>query len=159
MGIKLIITMLLFVCHLSVSAQTNRAGSRWIFGAARGVEASFTDTSRPNLRVIYGASPHYYSGGHSNICDSASGKLLFSCNGMVLYDSTGAIMDNGDHLVDSSYYYYNAFPNSLATQSSLILPKGSSGLFYVFVNTISDSAWNYYVTNAGGGGFLSIDYK
>ncbi len=152
MRIKLIIAMLLFVCHFKVSGQTNRAGSRWILGAARGVEASFTDTSRPNIRVIYGASPHYYHGGHSNICDSATGKLLFSCNGMVLYDSIGAIMDNGDHLVESSYYNYNAIPNSLATQSSLILPKGSSGLYYVFISTISDSAWNFYVTNLGGGG-------
>ena len=144
--------MLLFVCYFTVSGQTNRAGSRWILGAARGVEASFTDTSRPNIGVIYGASPHYYHGGHSNICDSATGKLLFSCNGMVLYDSIGAILDNGDHLVESSYYNYNAFPNSLATQSSLILPKGTSGLYYVFISTTSDSAWNFYVTNLGGGG-------
>lgn len=156
MGRKLIVAMLLFVCHFNVSGQTNRSGARWILGAARGVEAEFTDTSRPKIKVIYGATPHYYDGGHSNICDSATGKLLFSCNGMVLYDSVGNIMDNGDHLVESSYYYYNAFPSSSVTQASLILPKGNYGHYYVFITTISDSAWDYYV-NIGGGAVVPCD--
>ncbi|MBK6330427.1 MAG: T9SS type A sorting domain-containing protein [Bacteroidetes bacterium] len=130
----------------------NLSGKRWIQGA-RAIEATFTDTSRPTIKIIYGnPPPYYYLGGHSNICDSATGKLLFSCNGMVLYDSLGGIMDNGDHLVESFYYNYDAIPSSSATQSSLILPKGNNGLFYVFISTISDSAWDFYVTNAGGGG-------
>ncbi len=142
---KLIITMLLFVCHFNASGQTNRSGAGWIQGAARGVEAIFTDTARPIIHVKYNAPPpFYYAGGHSNICDSASGKLLFSCNGMVLYDSTGAVMDNGDYLVENSYYTLNAFPTSALTQSSLIIPKGSNGLFYVFVATVSDSMFNIY---------------
>lgn len=145
--------MLLFVCHIFIAGQTNRSGARWIQGSGRVVEAVFTDTARPTLKIKYALPPPYYfQGGHSNICDSATGKLLFSCNGMVLYDSTGAIMDNGDHLVDSSYYYYNAFPSSGNTQGSLILPKGSNGQYYVFISTISDSAWDFYVTNVGGGG-------
>lgn len=149
----LIITMLLFVCHNLVSGQTNRSGARWLQGSGRVVETVFTDTSRPSSSIIYALPPpYYYAGGHSNICDSATGKLLFSCNGMVLYDSTGSIMDNGDHLVESSYYYYNAFPISNVTQASLILPKGSNGLYYVFITTISDSAWDYYVNIGGGGG-------
>nr|MBP6314119.1 T9SS type A sorting domain-containing protein [Chitinophagaceae bacterium] len=137
-------TFFSLIFHYFANSQ-NLSGKRWILGGAKGVEVVFNDTSRPTVRVVYGgASPYYFAGGHSVICDSVTGKLLFSCNGMVLYDSAGNIMNNGDHLVDWEYYHYNAFPISGYTQSSLVLPKGNNGLFYVFVATVSDSMFNIY---------------
>jgi hypothetical protein len=75
----LFVTFIGLVAHYFANSQ-NLSSKRWIVGGARGVEAEFTDTSRPNIKVIYDAPPHYYAGGHSDICDSATGKLLFSCN-------------------------------------------------------------------------------
>jgi hypothetical protein len=140
---RIIFLHIILLAYLHANSQ-NLSSKRWIVGGARGVEAEFTDTSRPNIKVIYDAPPRYYAGGHSNICDSASGKLLFSCNGMVLYDSTGNIMNNGDYLVENNIYNLNAFPISGYTQSSLIIPKGSSGQYYVFISTVSDSMFNIY---------------
>ncbi|QLH45488.1 MAG: hypothetical protein HWD58_07685 [Bacteroidota bacterium] len=111
------------------------------------VRAEFTDTSRPVVKLIYPNTPYYYLQGHSNICDSASGRPLFSCNGMILYDSNGVIMDNGDSLVPPNAYNHTVVPAALYTQSSLILPKGSNGEFYVFICTITDAKYNYWNTN------------
>ncbi|MBK8686435.1 MAG: hypothetical protein IPN26_16450, partial [Bacteroidetes bacterium] len=69
--------------------------------------------------------------GHSNICDSTTGRLLFSCNGMILYDSNGVIMDKGDSLVPPNAYNHSFFQMLYTLRSSLILPKGSNGEFYV----------------------------
>ncbi|HMT37042.1 MAG TPA: hypothetical protein PKC41_14360, partial [Chitinophagaceae bacterium] len=146
----------LIICN-SAAAQ-NLMAKRWLFGGGRIGEVIFTDTTKPIVKIIYPYPPsvHYSDGGHSNICDSATGKLLFSTNGMILYDSAGNIMDNGDHLVDNQIYTHNAFPSSSYTQSSLIVPKGS-GLYYVFICTISDSAYNYYITNPDGSGKFPYD--
>ena len=146
----------LIICN-SAAAQ-NLMAKRWLFGGGRIGEVIFTDTTKPIVKIIYPYPPsvHYSDGGHSNICDSATGKLLFSTNGMILYDSAGNIMDNGDHLVDNQIYTHNAFPSSSYTQSSLIVPKGS-GLYYVFICTISDSTYNYYITNPGGTGKFPYD--
>jgi len=67
---------------------------------------------------------------------------LFSCNGMIMYDSNCVMMDNGDSLVPFGAYTHNAFPNGMHTQNSLILPKSNSGLYYVFIPTVSDSLYN-----------------
>ena len=130
----------------------NLMSKRWLFGSARTGQLLFADTTKPTLKIVYPYPPsvHYYSQGHSNICDSATGKLLFSCNGMILYDSTGDVMDNGDYLVDNKLYTHNAFPDGVFTQESLIIPKGSSGLYYVFINSVSDSMYNWYWTGASG---------
>jgi len=149
------IVLLLLLWNSTIQSQS-KAGSKWIIGGSFATEASFTDTSRPVLKIKYDTSkiayPYYYTAGHSNICDSATGKLLFSTTGMLIHDTSGAVMDNGDSLVDAQYYDYNFYPSKNETQGSLILPKGSNGQYYVFITNISDSAWNFYVTNQGGGG-------
>ena len=144
----------IFVFCLSIfddSVAQNLRAKRWIFGEARASQMIFNDTTKPILRIIYPYPPnvHYYGKGHSNICDSVTGNLQFSTSGMVLYDSAGNIMDNGDNLVDNEIYSQNA-PASYYTQGSLILPKGINGLYYVFVSTISDSTYNYNYTNPYG---------
>jgi len=148
---KLLVTVLFSVLSSNFVHSQNLMGGRWLFGSGRGVEAIFSDTSRPFLRIRYTNGtpgfPFYHTKGHSNICDSASGKLLFSCNGMVLYDSTGAVMQNGDSLVGSKYYTHNFFPNAAITQGSLILPRGNDGNYYVFIAGVSDSMYNICWTN------------
>lgn len=67
------------------------------------------------------------------------------CNGYVLFDTTGNIIENGDSLVPFKIYTQNAFPASTLTQGSIILPKGSNGLYYVFTPTMTDSAYETYV--------------
>ncbi|MBK8329202.1 MAG: T9SS type A sorting domain-containing protein [Bacteroidetes bacterium] len=155
--------IILLLCLVNVSSycQTNKAASRWIFAGPQAVEAVFTDTSRPMLHVKYDSLnptyPFYHADGHSNICDSATGKLLFSTTGMLIHDTTGAIMDNGDHLVDNEYYNYYFYPSSGYTQSSIVLPKGNGGQYYVFIPTLSDSAFDFYLTNNGAGGAVPFD--
>jgi hypothetical protein len=153
--------IVLLLLNNAVHSQINKSGSKWIIGGPQTVEVQFTDTSRPTLIKKYDSLnvtyPYYYTAGHSNICDSATGKLLFSTTGMLIHDTTGAIMDNGDSLVDAQYYYHNFYPTAVYTQASLILPKGKNGEYYVFIATLSDSAYDYYITNVGGGGDVPFD--
>lgn len=157
---KTTIRLIIMVLCVNFSYAQNKAGSKWIIGGSFALEATFTDTARPVVKVKYDTSkiayPYYYTAGHSDICDSATGKLLFSTTGMLIHDTTGAIMDNGDNLVESKYYSHNFYPNAPYTQASLILPKGHSGQYYVFIATLSDSAYDYFITNVGGGGMSPL---
>ena len=148
---RVILLIFFLILSNTIKAQ-NLMAKRWLLGAARVSQIVFNDTAKPIMKILYPYPPsvHYSHGGHSNICDSATGKLLFSTNGMILYDSAGNIMDNGDHLVDNKLYTHNAFPCSFTTQSSLIIPKGNNGLYYVFITSVSDSLYNWYWTGASG---------
>ncbi len=76
---------------------------------------------------------------------------------MQVFDTIGNIIENGDSLVPEKIYIHNAYPSSSITQSSLILPKGINNEFYVFIPTLSDSAYDFYITNLGAGGTVPID--
>lgn len=147
--------ILLFIAFASFkSIGQNKSGYTWIVGN-NGSFAKFDGTSlTPQVGSLYSVSspsfPYVFAGGHSNICDSASGKLLFVCNGMVLYDTVGNIIENGDSLVPEQIYLKNSYPSSSFTQSSIILPKGNQNLYYVIIPTVSDSAYNQYWTNPNG---------
>jgi hypothetical protein len=125
----------------------NKMGNTWVFGINGQIASFLGDTSRPTTHQLFWSwnSPNYpyiFAGGHSNICDSATGKILFLCNGMQVFDTLGNIIENGDSLVPSKFYKHNAYPGTTLTQSSLIIPKGNSGLYYVFIPTVSDSLYN-----------------
>ncbi len=155
---KSTIIILLTILTYSVVAQ-NKSAYTFIWGGG-GVFARFAgDTSRPITGQLYSNNPPYiiFSKGSSNICDSSTSKLLMLSNGYVLYDTLGNIIENGDSLVPQKIYAHNVFPISGVTQGSLILPKGSNGLYYLFTPTISDSAYTFYVTNGGGGGAVPYD--
>jgi len=137
----LYLLLLFSITEMNGLAQ-NKSGNLWVFGAGRAATATFIDTNRPVLIPRFPNGPLYHWHGHSNICDSSTGKLLFSCNGMIMYDSNCVMMDNGDSLVPFGAYTHNAFPNGMHTQNSLILPKSNSGLYYVFIPTVSDSLYN-----------------
>lgn len=122
-------------------------GNTWVFGINGQIASFLGDTSRPTTNQLFWSwnSPNYpyiFMGGHSNICDSATGKLLFMCNGMQVFDTLGNIIENGDSLVPPKFYKHNAYPGTTLTQSSLIIPKGNNGLYYVFIPTVSDSLYN-----------------
>jgi hypothetical protein len=141
--------LILVILNFTSLAQ-NKSGNSWLFGGPFATNAIFTDTSRPAMLGKYANPYTYFIQGHSNICDSATGKLLFSCNGMVLYDSNCVKMENGDSLVPVKAYTHNAFPNGMLTQNSLILPKGNNGLYYVFVISVTDSLYNaVWITQLG----------
>ncbi len=132
---------MLYMLSNTLNAQ-NKSGNSWLFGGPFATNAIFTDTSRPIVIGKYNNPYTYFMQGHSNICDSATGKVLFACNGMVLYDSNCVKMDNGDSLVPVKIYTHNAFPNGLSTQNSIILPKGNTGLYYVIIPTVTDSSYD-----------------
>ncbi|MBL7753979.1 MAG: T9SS type A sorting domain-containing protein, partial [Chitinophagaceae bacterium] len=138
---RFVFAFMLMLFILSLKAQ-NKSGNNWVFGGPFATRAVFVDTSRPAMIGKYANPYTYYIHGHSTISDSSTGKLLFSCNGMILYDSNCVMMENGDSLVPVKMYTHNAFPNGIHTQNSIILPKGSNGLYYVIVVAITDSSYD-----------------
>ncbi|HMT34989.1 MAG TPA: hypothetical protein PKC41_03970, partial [Chitinophagaceae bacterium] len=139
-----LILFLLCIKFQTLSSQDKR-GNTFIFGGG-GIYATCTDTSKPLTGRLF-TPPNNYSflTSASNICDSATGQLLMLSQGMVLYDTSGNIIENGDTLVPSKMYNHNGYPSGWCTQGSLILPKGSNGLYYIFTPAITDSNYDYYV--------------
>lgn len=153
---------IIIICLLSYLGFTqNKMGYTWIVGNNASYGQFDGTATPPQVGSVYTqASPNFpyiFGQGQSNISDSATGKLVFLCNGYVLYDTLGNIIQNGDSLVPEKIYTHNAYPASFYTQSSIILPKGNNGLFYIFTPTLSDSAYNFFVTNGGGGGKVPFD--
>jgi len=109
--------------------------------------ATFSDTSKPILGQIFNGPGNggAFLTSTSNICDSATGKLLFMCNGARIWDTLGNIMENGDSLMPTKLYTLNTPPIGQCTQGSLILPKGSNGLYYLFTPTMTDSMYDYWM--------------
>ncbi|MBU3676436.1 MAG: T9SS type A sorting domain-containing protein [Chitinophagaceae bacterium] len=152
-----IILMLFPLCGIS----QNKMGYTWIVGNNASFGKFDGSSNTPTTGSLYTmAAPNYpyiFGGGHSNICDSATGKLLFLCNGMQVFDTLGNILENGDSLVPPKFYKHNAYPGTTLTQSSLIIPKGNNGLYYVFIPTISDSKYTYWLSNPLGDGRVPFD--
>ncbi len=94
----------------------------------------------------------------SNICDSTTGRLKMFCNGYILYDTLGNIIENGDTLVNTMLYNANCCPSSgIYPQGSLILPKGSTNQYYLFNISVTDSMFTYWNTNPFGDGRFPFD--
>ena len=142
---KLIIFLILFSYIGRVISQ-NKMGNTWIVGIHKMPIAEFNGIQPPNTVILKTNAaigyPFDYFRSHSNISDSSTGKLLFSCNAMRIYDTSGALMQNGDSLQPLKIYTMNNPPSQPVTQGSLILPKGNSGEYYVFVTTVSDSLYD-----------------
>ncbi len=135
----------------------NKSGNVWVTGGGA-MLIRFNDTAKPITSQIF---PNFnglsFTTSSSTVCDSSTGRLIFMSNGYVLYDSTGNIIENGDSLVPVKIYHHNPYPDGQATQGSLILPKGSSGLYYVFTPTITDSMYDYWISNPLGDGRAPFD--
>jgi hypothetical protein len=152
----LLVNFLLLLCS-SLYAQ-NKSGYTQIFGGG-GMYVKFNgDTTYPITGQQFSNFGYIFWNATSNICDSATGQLKFICNGSILYDTLGSIMENGDSLQPHNIYDLTCCPSSPPiTQGSLILPKGSNGEYYVFVSTISDAKFTYWYTNPFGDGRFPYD--
>lgn len=152
---RLIFYCLLLVYTLSAlkASTQDKRGNTFVFGAG-GIYASFTDTSKPTVGRYYNPPWNYpIMNGHSNISDSATGRSVLICNGMTLWDTLGNVIDSGDSLQPTKMYNQNCCPTaSGVTQNSIILPKGSSGKYYVFVSSITDTSYDFYISNPYGDG-------
>jgi hypothetical protein len=142
---KKCLIIIFFTLTASIVNAQNKSTYSWIVGNNGSFCKFDGSTNKPSTGSLYQISapnyPYIFGSGHSNICDSTIGKLLLMCDGMVLYDTLGNIIDNGDHLVPNSIYYRNTYPGEPSPQASLILPKGSNGEYYVFITTASDSIY------------------
>ncbi|MBK8330071.1 MAG: hypothetical protein IPL09_11540 [Bacteroidetes bacterium] len=59
------------------------------------------------------------------------------------------IIENGDSLIPPKQYGMNTPASGNTTQCSLILPKGSNGLYYVFITAVTDSMFDkWFLPNA-----------
>lgn len=149
---RLVLFALVMVFTKSIAQ--NKSGNTVIFGGG-GVFATFNNNLPPVTGQVIPpfSNPNYsdiFTNGSSNICDSATGALLMFSNGYVLYNAQGGKMENGDSLVPSKIYSHNAIPDASNTQGSLIIPKGSNGLYYVFTPTMTDSAYNLCIGGTTG---------
>jgi len=122
----------------------DKRGNIWVIGGG-GKTATFNDTAKPTVNQMFNLGIHHFLTSTSNICDSATGKLLFMCNGARIWDTLGNIMENGDSLMPTKLYTLNTPPIGQCTQGSLILPKGSTGLYYLFTPTMTDSMYDYWM--------------
>jgi hypothetical protein len=103
----LVIVMIITKC---VNSQ-NKMGNIWVTGNRLLLTAEFNGIARPTIQIrndsLGGGFPYYFASSGSNICDSASGKLLFMSNAMRIWDSSGNIMLNGDSLQPLKIYTQN----------------------------------------------------
>ena len=142
-----IIITLIFVFSFKCYSQDKR-GNVWIMSGS-GMLATFTDTSKPILSQLFPNMQKAFHKASSTICDSATGKLILLCNGATLMDTLGNIIENGDSLIPPNQYTMNTPADGNTTQCSLILPKGSSGLYYVFITAVTDSMFDkWFLPNA-----------
>ncbi len=144
--------ILMMVC-VDLSAQ-NKMGFTWIVGNNAAFGKFDGSSSNPQFGQKFSPSnpnfPFVYFISQSNICDTLSGEIIMSTTGMILYDSLGNIVENGDSLQPFFAYTHNNPPSLAATQGSLILPKGNNNEYYVFIPTVSDSLYSILWTNPNG---------
>ncbi len=72
------------------------------------------------------------------IPDSAGG-ILFQCNGTLVANAAGQLLDNGDSLTDNYYYNY-AYDGVTSHQSVISVPK-KGNTYWLFYYSFSDSAF------------------
>ncbi|MBP6455296.1 MAG: gliding motility-associated C-terminal domain-containing protein [Chitinophagaceae bacterium] len=87
---------------------------------------------------------YLYSAGSSSIADK-NGRLLLASSNYTLADRNGDSILNGGGLnfgLDMDKMGYKDMGWSKWPQSSIILPKGDNGQYYVFTTTMSDSAFD-----------------
>ena len=133
---KVFYFIFIFVINYKSFGQT-KYGNEWIIGLY-GYTVNFN-----NSNIIHDTSfinPNYafYLQGHSNISDS-SGHIIFSTDGMDVFNSLGNIVDNGDTIVPTLYYNAKTGLSNIF-QSSIFLPM-ENGKYYLVTPTVSD---NYY---------------
>jgi hypothetical protein len=136
-----LLILLTSVCNDFIAQ--NKSGYAFIYGGPGCIYSQFVNsTSNPVSSTLYSSSSALYRYGASSICDSATGKIKITSNGMRVYDSIGNIMENGDDLQPYGIMHHNSVIYDIYNQGSLILPKGSNNQYYLFTNTITDSLYD-----------------
>ncbi|MFM2193159.1 MAG: hypothetical protein RLZZ118_2116 [Bacteroidota bacterium] len=153
-----IIFIIIFLLFFTETYCQNNTGLGWVIGEYGEFLTFKNDTSKPIISRIQPTWPSFLNSiivnkGHTCINDSANGNLMFMASDMQIRDRNGAIMLNGDTLIHSSYYSFNAYPIGIPNQGSIALPKGSNGEYYVFSSTMSDSLYNLQY-NIGTGRYI-----
>jgi Secretion system C-terminal sorting domain len=161
------ILFFIILCKVLLSFAQNKSGYSVIWGGGIGsshgaILVQFDGSinkpvAREQLNVDSTILQNFIFG-HSGICDSANGDILFTTNGMRAYDTLGNLMENGDSLQPYNISHHNSFVTDVYTQGSIVLPKGSNGLYYMFTNTIRDSSYNYWIAHPTKGPFDLLQY-
>lgn len=129
---KQLLLLLVYIALLPTKASTQAYSNKtWVIGLF-GYNIRF-DASLTHDTVLIKFKNFIYK---SNICDS-TGALLFTCNGMCLFDKHFNTIENGDTLAPKAWSLYNN-NSSRYTQSSLILPMAQHK-YYVVTPALSDS--------------------
>jgi hypothetical protein len=136
-------TIIIIYCLLitSIGSAQNKYGKNWIISEPKTFLTQVRNINgvvKYTLKADIGLPPFQgyklLGDGRNNICDSASGELLFISNGMHILDTNLLPLDNSDSLVS---------PHALANwdvdwnnrQGTLILPKANRkfDVFFPFV--------------------------
>ncbi len=136
---KFIFVIIGSLFSISLIAQTN-FNSSWICGSY-GLKVTFNGTNVTTYPYVMVGK--FFSGGHSNICDS-NGRLILVSDGMNIYDSTLNFIDNGDTLLSNAYYLHEDGWSGYS-QSSIFLPFDSS-IYYLITPDVTDSMFNWWYT-------------
>jgi Secretion system C-terminal sorting domain len=130
---KTIFILIACIGNLPIHAQ-NKYGQQWLTGNYGTLLNFKNGNNPPSVRKIFNNG--CYSGwALSNICDSATGNLLFTFNGVNIFDTLGNIMLNGSMLHPTDYMNQGG-GGPVFPQSNIIIPKGGS-LYYIFMPTYS----------------------
>ncbi|MCX8470399.1 MAG: T9SS type A sorting domain-containing protein [Chitinophagaceae bacterium] len=139
----------------------NKSGNNMIIGD-QGMHAFFlNNNSKPIMKQTFLPFPiipqRNLDIGSCCISDSANGRLLITCNGFTIYDTLGNIIENGDSLVPNKIYNHNgSFKASGVSQTSLLIPKGNSGLYYLFTPTVTNSMYDTIIANPFKGAWFDL---
>jgi hypothetical protein len=134
---KLIIIIVLF--SSSLLCGQSRYYDTWYFGYGRGLDFS---TEPPSLLHN---GPTTSLEGSSLICDRWTGRPIIVCDGINIYDASGAVMPGGDSIIGSNN----------AVQSSLILPMPCDSTRYLVI--VVDQAG--YIAPPRGAHYNIVDIK
>jgi hypothetical protein len=149
------VILIFLILSFNILKAQNKMGYTWIVGFNVDYAEFDGSSSAPNVGQKFNSShpntPMMFTSAHSNICDSNSGRIVLSTGGMLLLDSLGFIVENGDSLQPNKAYGHNCCPaDGGNSQGSIILPKGNNQEYYVFIPTVTDSLYDILWTNPNG---------
>lgn len=135
MRLALLSLLLLFVSGYKAIGQPNVLAT-WPVGVPL-CYLSFLDDGTYRVDTTGLWQPYRHTFNPAFMPDSANG-ILFQCNGHLVANRLGQIIDNGDKLTDSIFYsgYYNR--GNTITQSTVALPK-KNNTYWIFYYSYSDS--------------------
>jgi hypothetical protein len=153
--------LIVLICCLGKIYAQDKRGNQWVCGTYVVKLVFKGDTSRPRSETIkpypvFSNDEIFADQQGSGASDSATGRLLFFNNSLRVWDSAGNIMDNGEKLAHDSLYYRfeGGYFSPGIMQSTIALPKGSDGMYYLFNGSMSDSFYHYIANsttwNRGG---------